>query len=202
MSLFGAVVAIDGVEGHQLRPLINSDPASSTFPLEMSLARPMPPRLVTDLAMASVRKELEGGLRLAAAEWRGRLGALRTSAPSSPTGTEIRTVWTVASILARVALSATPGASMKRFGTRPTAAPCGLIRSTGQGKGGNVHHITSISACRAPAALMVCRMEIMSRGRDAQRVQSFHQGGERGAGLQQDQLLALFLIDLQLCLRD
>src|SRR6185437_1635468 len=26
------------------------------------------------------------------------------------------------------------------------------------------HHITSMSACRAPAALMVCRMEIMSRG--------------------------------------
>src|SRR5690606_9588999 len=34
-----------------------------------------------------------------------------------------------------------------------------------QGDGaGQAHHITSMSACRAPAALMVCRMEIMSRG--------------------------------------
>src|SRR5215217_808200 len=34
----------------------------------------------------------------------------------------------------------------------------------GGGRDGKAHHITSISAWRAPAALMACRMEIMSRG--------------------------------------
>src|SRR5690606_18147805 len=48
---------------------------------------------------------------------------------------------------------------LRPFGT----ARRGVAEQVG-GDGQDVHQITSISACRAPAALMACRMLIMSRG--------------------------------------
>src|SRR3712207_3394954 len=65
--------------------------------------------------------------------------------------------------LARLGLGLS--ARLKRFRELPGGAGRELAgRAERQPCEGSCHHITSISACRAPEALMACRIEIMSRG--------------------------------------
>ena len=69
-----------------------------------------------------------------------------------------------------------------------------MIRSVGRQAGGGqgeaAHHITSISAWRAPAALIACRMPIRSRGADAEGVEAVDELLQRHAVLDQRELLA------------
>src|SRR5262249_27375030 len=64
----------------------------------------------------------------------------------------------------RLCLRRVLGVDRRCTGAAPRRIHHRQQRIPGESVADSVHHCTTMSACREPAVLMVCRMEIMSRG--------------------------------------